>query len=36
MAIVPVLWSVIGLIALCGVVFGVMSAVAMGKNAYHK
>jgi hypothetical protein len=36
MAIVHVLWSVIGLIALAGVVFGVLSAVAMGKNAYHK
>jgi|GEM_PF-3982430 len=36
MAIVAVLWSVIGLIALVGGVLGISAAFAMGRNAYHK
>lgn len=36
MAIVAVLWSVVGLIALVGTVLGISAALAMGSSAYHK
>lgn len=36
MAIVAVLWSVVGLIALVGAVLGFAAAFALGRSAYHK
>jgi hypothetical protein len=36
MAIVAVLWSVVGLIALAGTVLGLAAAFALGGSAYRK
>jgi hypothetical protein len=36
MAIVAVLWSVVGLIALVGAVLGLSAAFALGRSAYRK
>lgn len=35
-ATVAVLWSVIGVIALVGIVIGLAAAFAMGRSAYRK